>query len=125
MNLFSRAALYASLTGLAVVSAAVAPAMAQTKTFPPGTDCSRLTGADITACQNQMSSQQRGGAGAAGAAPAQTTPGNTGNGTPNPANGGVNNDSTIGPSGGVPNTGGTNPNGNSNGTRNSNGTSNP
>jgi hypothetical protein len=120
MNVFNRTGLYAGLTGLVLVSAAAVPAVAQTKTFPPGTDCSQLTGADVTACQHQMSSQQRGGAGDTGAAPgAQTAPGNIGNGVQNPANGGVNNDSTIGPSGGVPNTGGTNSsNGNSNGTSN-------
>src|SRR5690348_11190557 len=117
MNVFKRPGIYAGLTGLVLISAAAAPALAQTKTFPPGTDCSQLSGADMTACQNQMSSQQRDGTVGNGATPgAPVAPGGIGSGNqvPPATNGGVNNLSTN-PSGGVQNNGTTN---NSNGNTN-------
>ena len=61
MNTFHRPGIYAGLTSLVLMSALAAPALAQTKTFPPGTDCSKLSGADMTACQAQMASQQKDG----------------------------------------------------------------
>jgi hypothetical protein len=59
MNALTRPGIYAGLTSLVLISALAAPAVAQNKTFPTGTDCSALSGSDMTACQSQMSSQQK------------------------------------------------------------------
>ncbi|HVZ01668.1 MAG TPA: hypothetical protein VHA35_19330 [Dongiaceae bacterium] len=114
MNVFNRPGIYAGLTGLVLISATAAPAIAQTKTFPPGTDCSALSGADMTACQNQMSSQQRDGTVGNGAVPGtQIAPGGIGSGgeTGTTTNGTTNFNTPSG-------TNTTNPSGTTNGTSN-------
>ena len=90
MNTLKRPGIYAGFTSLVLMSALAAPALAQTKTFPAGTDCSKLSGADMTACQSQMSSQQLDGTVGNGA-PVGTPPANNGIGAgdqavPNSAN---------------------------------------
>jgi hypothetical protein len=92
MNVRNRTGIYAGLTSLVLISAVAAPALAQTKTFPPGTDCSQLSGSDMAACQNQMSSHQRDGTVGNGATPgAQIAPGSIGGNQGNSPTGGTNN----------------------------------
>jgi hypothetical protein len=69
MNALNRPGIYAGFASLVLMSAVAAPALAQTKTFPAGTDCSTLSGADMTACQAQMASQQKDGTVGNGATP--------------------------------------------------------
>jgi hypothetical protein len=93
MNTLKRPGIYAGFTSLVLMSAVAAPALAQTKTFPPGTDCSKLGGADMTACQNEMANQQKDSVGGA-SDPSGVTPNTTG---------GTN---QVGPNGATPNTNG-------------------
>ena len=49
----ARASLAASAAFAIIIGMAVAPASAQTKTWPAGTDCTKLVGNDKTECANQ------------------------------------------------------------------------
>src|SRR5690242_21664805 len=82
MNAFHRTGVYAGLTSLVLMSALAAPALAQTKTFPAGTDCSKLSGADMAACQSQMATQQKDATVGNGATP-NSPPANNGIGAGN------------------------------------------
>jgi hypothetical protein len=104
MNALKRPGIYAGFTSLVLMSALAAPAaLAQTKTFPPGTDCSKLSGTDMATCQSQQSSQQMDGTVGNGA-PAGTPPANNGigagnqvvpNNTANPTGGGANSTGSV------------------------------
>ena len=128
MNALNRPGIYAGFTSLVLMSALAAPALAQTKTFPPGTDCSKLSGTDMAACQSQESSQQLDGTIGNGGTPQDTVapsgnpiaPNNTTTNptTANPGGGGVNQNTPT------PNPNGTNGSNGNNGTNGAN-TSNP
>jgi hypothetical protein len=107
MNALNRPGIYAGFTSLVLMSALAAPAIAQTKTFPPGTDCSALGGADMTACQSQQATQQRDG-----------TVGNGGTPVSPPANNGIGAGNQVVPNAANPTGGNANSSGPVNGLQN-------